>query len=210
MGWARVKSLFTKQKHWTGKDNTSMVWLHGTILNLIVSFPAPVLGQEINIRTTWRGFPPAITAAVSVPTTAEPEGYRYYVFSGSKSHTGLFTELKQTHAVWQCLKQQQCGLCCSTSEAQHVLHVSIGIVVNKDHVFVLGCSPTAQIYCRVPTVKISISMVMHKKKTGGVNVDELSSKNCNSERVDKQLCATFMPVYPTIERQKYCFVSISY
>lgn len=86
--------MFTKQKHCTGKDNTSMVWLHGAILNLIVSFPASVLGPVINIRTSWRGFPPAVTAAVSVPTTAEPEGYRYFVFSGRKSHTGLFTELE--------------------------------------------------------------------------------------------------------------------
>lgn len=71
-----------------------MVWLHGTILNLTVSIPAPLLGPAITIRTSWRGFPPAITAAVSVPTTAEPEGYKYFVFSGCKLHTGLFTELK--------------------------------------------------------------------------------------------------------------------
>uniref|UniRef100_A0A3Q2V9M5 Proteoglycan 4b n=1 Tax=Haplochromis burtoni TaxID=8153 RepID=A0A3Q2V9M5_HAPBU len=56
-------------------------------VNNIQSSFTPVLGPVINIRTSWRGFPPAVTAAVSVPTTAEPEGYKYFVFSGRKSHT---------------------------------------------------------------------------------------------------------------------------
>uniref|UniRef100_A0A3Q4HYX0 Proteoglycan 4-like n=1 Tax=Neolamprologus brichardi TaxID=32507 RepID=A0A3Q4HYX0_NEOBR len=55
-----------------------------TVRNRVVRQAASVLGPVINIRTSWRGFPPAVTAAVSVPTTAEPEGYRYFVFSGRK------------------------------------------------------------------------------------------------------------------------------
>ncbi|KAM4548850.1 proteoglycan 4b isoform 2-T2 [Odontesthes bonariensis] len=42
-----------------------------------------VLGPAINIRTMWRGFPSTITAAASVPSSREPEGYKYYVFSRS-------------------------------------------------------------------------------------------------------------------------------
>ncbi|XP_014194297.1 proteoglycan 4b isoform X2 [Haplochromis burtoni] len=57
-----------------------------TVRNRVVRQAAPVLGPVINIRTSWRGFPPAVTAAVSVPTTAEPEGYKYFVFSGPKSY----------------------------------------------------------------------------------------------------------------------------
>uniref|UniRef100_A0A3B5AK05 Proteoglycan 4b n=1 Tax=Stegastes partitus TaxID=144197 RepID=A0A3B5AK05_9TELE len=38
----------------------------------------------INIRTSWRGFPSTITAAVSIPNNQEPEGYKYYVISRSK------------------------------------------------------------------------------------------------------------------------------
>ncbi|XP_060934173.1 proteoglycan 4b isoform X2 [Limanda limanda] len=45
------------------------------------------LGPVINIRTSWRGFPTSITAAVSVPSTREPQGYKYYVFSRSKSYS---------------------------------------------------------------------------------------------------------------------------
>ncbi|XP_041791226.1 proteoglycan 4b [Chelmon rostratus] len=44
------------------------------------------LGPAVNIRTSWRGFPSTITAAVSVPSNREPEGYKYYVFSRSKSY----------------------------------------------------------------------------------------------------------------------------
>ncbi|XP_019202518.1 proteoglycan 4b isoform X1 [Oreochromis niloticus] len=57
-----------------------------TVRNRVVRQAAPLLGPAITIRTSWRGFPPAITAAVSVPTTTEPEGYKYFVFSGSKSY----------------------------------------------------------------------------------------------------------------------------
>ncbi|XP_047443062.1 proteoglycan 4b isoform X2 [Mugil cephalus] len=45
-----------------------------------------VLEPAISIRTSWRGFPSTITAAVSVPSNREPEGYKYYVFSKSKSY----------------------------------------------------------------------------------------------------------------------------
>ncbi|CAB1423691.1 unnamed protein product [Pleuronectes platessa] len=50
-------------------------------------FPVSALGPVINIRTSWRGFPTTVTAAVSVPSTREPEGYKYYVFSRSKSYS---------------------------------------------------------------------------------------------------------------------------
>uniref|UniRef100_A0A3Q3KHA5 SMB domain-containing protein n=1 Tax=Monopterus albus TaxID=43700 RepID=A0A3Q3KHA5_MONAL len=40
----------------------------------------------ISIRMSWRGFPSTITAAVSVPSNEEPEGYKYYIFSRSKSY----------------------------------------------------------------------------------------------------------------------------
>ncbi|KAK5869652.1 hypothetical protein PBY51_024354 [Eleginops maclovinus] len=45
-----------------------------------------LLGPSINIRTSWKGFPSTITAAVSVPSRTEPEGYKYYVFSRSTSY----------------------------------------------------------------------------------------------------------------------------
>ncbi|XP_076007352.1 proteoglycan 4b [Genypterus blacodes] len=43
-----------------------------------------VLGPAFNIRTSWPGFPSSITAAVSVPNSYIPEGYKYQVFSKSK------------------------------------------------------------------------------------------------------------------------------
>uniref|UniRef100_A0A3B3XA21 Proteoglycan 4b n=1 Tax=Poecilia mexicana TaxID=48701 RepID=A0A3B3XA21_9TELE len=42
----------------------------------------------INIRRSWKGFPSTITAAVSVPTNRNPEGYKYVVFSRCKMHDG--------------------------------------------------------------------------------------------------------------------------
>lgn len=42
------------------------------------------LGPTINIRRSWRGFPTTVTAAVSIPTRRQPEGYKYFVFSRSK------------------------------------------------------------------------------------------------------------------------------
>ncbi|XP_062251609.1 proteoglycan 4b isoform X2 [Platichthys flesus] len=53
----------------------------------IVRQAVSALGPVINIRTSWTGFPTSITAAVSVPSTREPEGYKYYVFSRSKSYS---------------------------------------------------------------------------------------------------------------------------
>uniref|UniRef100_A0A3Q3KHB7 Uncharacterized protein n=2 Tax=Monopterus albus TaxID=43700 RepID=A0A3Q3KHB7_MONAL len=47
---------------------------------------ASVLEPAISIRMSWRGFPSTITAAVSVPSNEEPEGYKYYIFSRSKSY----------------------------------------------------------------------------------------------------------------------------
>ncbi|XP_038138338.1 proteoglycan 4b isoform X1 [Cyprinodon tularosa] len=42
-----------------------------------------VLEPAVNIRKAWRGFPSTITAAVSLPSSRDPEGYRYVVFSRS-------------------------------------------------------------------------------------------------------------------------------
>ncbi|XP_060890170.1 proteoglycan 4-like isoform X1 [Labrus mixtus] len=57
-----------------------------TVSNRIVRQAVSALGGTINIRTSWRGFPPTITAAVSIPSYREPEGYKYYVVSRSKSY----------------------------------------------------------------------------------------------------------------------------
>ncbi|XP_071342328.1 proteoglycan 4b isoform X2 [Trachinotus anak] len=57
-----------------------------TVRNRIVRQAVSLLGPSINIRTSWRGFPPTITAAVSVPNNREPDGYKYYVISRSKSY----------------------------------------------------------------------------------------------------------------------------
>ncbi|XP_061739543.1 proteoglycan 4b isoform X3 [Nerophis ophidion] len=57
-----------------------------TIRSRVVRQAVSLLGPTINIRTSWRGFPTTITSAVSVPTTREPEGYKYYVFSRTKSY----------------------------------------------------------------------------------------------------------------------------
>lgn len=64
------------------KTNYCINWL---ILYSTVLFPVSSLGSAVNIRTSWRGFPSTITAAVSVPSNREPEGYKYYVFSRCKS-----------------------------------------------------------------------------------------------------------------------------
>ncbi|RVE73516.1 hypothetical protein OJAV_G00032130 [Oryzias javanicus] len=45
-----------------------------------------VLEPAINIRKSWKGFPIQITAAVSVPSIREPEGYKYVVFSRSSTY----------------------------------------------------------------------------------------------------------------------------
>ncbi|XP_028442632.1 proteoglycan 4b [Perca flavescens] len=54
--------------------------------NRIVRQAVSALGPAVNIRTSWRGFPSTITAAVSIPNNRESEGYKYYVFSRSKSY----------------------------------------------------------------------------------------------------------------------------
>uniref|UniRef100_A0A8C5I0D2 Proteoglycan 4-like n=1 Tax=Gouania willdenowi TaxID=441366 RepID=A0A8C5I0D2_GOUWI len=51
------------------------------------SLPVSVLEPAINIRTSWRGFPTTVTAAVSIPSQTQPDGYKYYVFSRSKSYS---------------------------------------------------------------------------------------------------------------------------
>ncbi|XP_013978510.2 proteoglycan 4 isoform X1 [Salmo salar] len=55
-----------------------------TVRNRVARQAVPLLGQEINIRQTWRGFPSTVTSAVSIPTHRKPEGYNYYLFSRSK------------------------------------------------------------------------------------------------------------------------------
>ncbi|XP_037104996.1 proteoglycan 4b isoform X2 [Syngnathus acus] len=57
-----------------------------TVRRRVVRQAASLLGPTINIRTAWRGFPTTITSAVSVPSYREPEGYKYYVFSRTKSY----------------------------------------------------------------------------------------------------------------------------
>ncbi|XP_073332283.1 proteoglycan 4b isoform X2 [Pagrus major] len=57
-----------------------------TVRNRVVRQAASFLGPAVNIRTSWRGFPSTITAAVSIPSIREPEGYKYYVYSRSKSY----------------------------------------------------------------------------------------------------------------------------
>ncbi|KAM9385776.1 proteoglycan 4b [Pholidichthys leucotaenia] len=52
----------------------------------VVRQAASVLEPAINIRTSWKGFPTTITAAVSIPSPREPEGYKYFVFSRTKSY----------------------------------------------------------------------------------------------------------------------------
>ncbi|XP_041696258.2 proteoglycan 4-like isoform X1 [Coregonus clupeaformis] len=55
-----------------------------TVRNRVARQAVPLLGQEINIRLTWRGFPSTVTSAVSIPTRRKQEGYNYYLFSRSK------------------------------------------------------------------------------------------------------------------------------
>ncbi|XP_057697336.1 proteoglycan 4b isoform X2 [Corythoichthys intestinalis] len=57
-----------------------------TVRHRMVRHAESLLGPTINIRTAWRGFPTTVTSAVSVPSYREPEGYRYYVFSRTKSY----------------------------------------------------------------------------------------------------------------------------
>ncbi|CAN9500307.1 unnamed protein product [Ophioblennius macclurei] len=57
-----------------------------TVRNRRVRQAVSVLGPTINIRTSWRGFPATVTAAASIPNSREPEGYKYYVFSRTKSY----------------------------------------------------------------------------------------------------------------------------
>ncbi|XP_029988137.1 proteoglycan 4b isoform X2 [Sphaeramia orbicularis] len=57
-----------------------------TVRNRFVRQAVSHLEPSINIRTSWKGFPTSITAAVSIPNSREPEGYSYYVFSRSKSY----------------------------------------------------------------------------------------------------------------------------
>ncbi|XP_034065954.1 proteoglycan 4b [Gymnodraco acuticeps] len=57
-----------------------------TVRSRVVRRAVSLLGPSINIRTSWRGFPSTITAAVSVPSRTEQEGYKYHVFSRSTSY----------------------------------------------------------------------------------------------------------------------------
>ncbi|XP_077439576.1 proteoglycan 4b isoform X2 [Vanacampus margaritifer] len=57
-----------------------------TVRNRVMRQAVSLLGPTVNIRTAWRGFPTTVTSAVSVPSYREPEGYKYYVFSRTKSY----------------------------------------------------------------------------------------------------------------------------
>lgn len=57
-----------------------------TVRNRMARQAVSNLGPTINIRRSWRGFPTTVTAAVSIPTRRQPEGYKYYVFSRSKAY----------------------------------------------------------------------------------------------------------------------------
>ncbi|XP_008293750.1 proteoglycan 4 [Stegastes partitus] len=57
-----------------------------TVRNRVARQAVSVLEPAINIRTSWRGFPSTITAAVSIPNNQEPEGYKYYVISRTKTY----------------------------------------------------------------------------------------------------------------------------
>ncbi|KAK9519562.1 hypothetical protein VZT92_022285 [Zoarces viviparus] len=57
-----------------------------TVRSRMVRQAVSTLGPVVNIRTSWGGFPSTITAAVSIPSTRDPERYKYYVFSRSKSY----------------------------------------------------------------------------------------------------------------------------
>ncbi|XP_077462727.1 proteoglycan 4b [Stigmatopora argus] len=57
-----------------------------TVRHRMARHAASHLGPTINIRMSWRGFPTTVTSAVSVPSYREPEGYKYYVLSRTKSY----------------------------------------------------------------------------------------------------------------------------
>ncbi|KAM7409721.1 hypothetical protein PAMA_001285 [Pampus argenteus] len=57
-----------------------------TVRNRYARQAVSLLGPTISIQKSWKGFPSTITAAVSVPSSREPEGYKYYVFSRTKSY----------------------------------------------------------------------------------------------------------------------------
>lgn len=63
--------------------------------------PVTVLEPAINIRKSWKGFPIQITAAVSVPSLLEPEGYKYVVFSRCKFSLDTNFYFKQTMLLFQ-------------------------------------------------------------------------------------------------------------
>ncbi|KAM3619210.1 uncharacterized protein V6R79_004682 [Siganus canaliculatus] len=52
-----------------------------TVRSRKVRHAVSALGPTISIRTSWKGFPSTITAATSVPSSGQPDGYKYYVFS---------------------------------------------------------------------------------------------------------------------------------
>ncbi|XP_043986513.1 proteoglycan 4b isoform X1 [Gambusia affinis] len=58
-----------------------------TVRARLVRQAVSVLEPAINIRKSWKGFPSTITAAVSVPTNRNPEGYKYVVFSRSTAYS---------------------------------------------------------------------------------------------------------------------------
>ncbi|KAM4575540.1 proteoglycan 4b [Fundulus diaphanus] len=57
-----------------------------TVRARMVRQAVSVLEPAIKIQKSWRGFPATITAAVSLPTNRDPEGYKYIVFSRSSAY----------------------------------------------------------------------------------------------------------------------------
>uniref|UniRef100_A0A673Y5P2 Proteoglycan 4b n=1 Tax=Salmo trutta TaxID=8032 RepID=A0A673Y5P2_SALTR len=77
-----------------------------TVRNRVARQAVPLLGQEINIRQTWRGFPSTVTSAVSIPTHRKPEGYNYYLFSRCKYLVKILFLLNKIRAYFfNCPKE---------------------------------------------------------------------------------------------------------
>uniref|UniRef100_A0A3Q2FZL2 SMB domain-containing protein n=1 Tax=Cyprinodon variegatus TaxID=28743 RepID=A0A3Q2FZL2_CYPVA len=80
-GLAQIKATNDSKFHF-------FQWIKYLVMNRI---PFSLAGlNPVNIRKAWRGFPSTITAAVSLPSSRDPEGYRYVVFSRCKSDTLMY------------------------------------------------------------------------------------------------------------------------
>uniref|UniRef100_A0A672JGU2 Proteoglycan 4b n=1 Tax=Salarias fasciatus TaxID=181472 RepID=A0A672JGU2_SALFA len=73
-----------------------------TVRNRKARQAVSVLGPTINIQTSWRGFPSTVTAAASIPSSSEPEGYKYYVFSRSNEILLKWVVMGSTNDIFKC------------------------------------------------------------------------------------------------------------